>query len=98
METKHYKKSFLLFLHILLSVTLTVLTYFLVMEYVRKDKIIGIVLSLFMLYAYFFLLKYAVRVFTQQKLGMAYLISIGGFLIVTFLQITTCANIIPFGT
>lgn len=95
MKTYNYKKSFLLFLHIILGLILGYLTFVFIAEYLRKDKIVGIILSLLLFFAYLGVMKYTSKTLNKQKVGMAYFLTIGGFLFVVFLQITTCTTIMP---
>ena len=87
----HYKKSFLLFWHILLGGTFIVYTFFLIDAY-TKHVLQGTLLTLFITLSYLYLLYYSAKLFNKQRRGLAYFLTITGFLVGVFIQVVTCAN------
>ena len=85
----HYKKSFLLFWHILLGGVFIVYTFFLIDGY-TKNILQGTVLSLFITFFYFYILYFSAKLFNKQKIGAAYFLTITGFLAGVFFQVVTC--------
>ena len=88
---KNYKKSFLLFTHIILS---SILIFFilLAMKDYSKNILMGFSLSIVILLSYFFVLKKSIDYFKQNRLGIAYFLTIGGFFSLLFLQMINCSN------
>jgi len=93
---RHYKKSFLLFCHILFGFTLVWFTFLVTDEYLRKEKLWGVVITLIMAILYFLLMTYSAKLFNKERYGLAYFLTIAGFLSTIFLQFITCVNSIPF--
>jgi len=91
----HYKKSFLLFWHILLGGAFIVYTFFLIDSY-TKNVLQGTLLTLFITFSYFYILYLSAKLFNKQKIGLAYFLTITGFLVGLFVQVITCANSITF--
>jgi len=87
----HYKKSFLLFWHILLGGAFIVYTFFLIDAY-TKNVLQGTLLTLFITLSYFYLLSISAKLFNKQQRGLAYFLTITGFLVGAFVQVLTCAN------
>jgi len=90
-----YKKSFLLFWHILLGGAFVVYTFFLIDNYTR-NIIQGTILTLAITLAYLYLLYISAKVFNKQRIGFAYFLTVVGFLVGLFVQVLTCANSITF--
>ena len=92
---KNYKKSLLFVIHILLASILAFFTALAMSDY-KRNMIIGISVSIIILILYFFLLKKSASLFTQERVGFAYFLAIGGFLGLTFIQLINCMNSINF--
>jgi tryptophan-rich sensory protein len=91
-----YNKSFLLIWHILFGLTLIWFTFILSADYLRRDRLSGLAITIVIALLYFLLMFYSSRLFNQKRYGIAYFLTITGFLATIFLQFVTCANIIPF--
>jgi len=91
----YYKKSFLLFWHILLGGAFIVYTFFLIDGY-TINVMQGTILTLLITLSYFYLLSISAKLFNKQRIGLAYFLTITGFLVGVFIQIVTCANSITF--
>ena len=87
----HYKKSFLLFWHILLGGAFIVYTFFLIDGYTR-NVMQGTLLTLIITLSYFYVLYISAKLFNKQKIGAAYFLTITGFLVGVFVQMITCIN------
>jgi len=92
---KNYKKSFLLFTHIILGGLLAFLTLVAMSDY-RKNVFIGLFVSIIILFLYFILLKRSAYFFNQGRVGIAYFLTIGGFFSLMFAQLINCSNSITF--
>ena len=79
MMEKIYYKSFLFYLQILLA---GMLLYITVM--VRGDMLLFLIMSLYA----FFLYK-SFQYWQKQRVGLAYFMTIAGYLTITFLQVST---------
>jgi len=91
MKTSNYKKSFLLFTHIILGAILTFFTVIGVMSY-NRNILLGFTISGFLLLGYFFVLKKSASLFNQNSIGGAYFLTISGFIVFAFMEITNCSN------
>ena len=87
----HYKKSFLLFWHILLGGAFLAYTVMLIDGY-TKNVLQGTLLTLFITLFYFYILYTSAKLFNKQRRGLAYFLTITGFLVGAFVQVLTCAN------
>ena len=87
----HYKKSFLLFWHILLGGAFIYYTAMLIDGYTRNITQ-GILLTLIITLSYFYLLYFSAKLFNKQQIGAAYFLTITGFLVGVFVQMLTCTN------
>jgi len=87
----HYKKSFLLFLHILLGGAFIVYTFFLIDGY-TKNVMQGTIFTLLITLFYFYLLYVSAGLYNKQERGLAYFLTITGFLAGVFFQLLTCVN------
>ena len=87
----YYKKSFLLFWHILLGGAFLYYTYLLIDGYTR-NILIGTLLSLSIAVSYMYVLNISAKLFNKQQIGAAYFLTITGFLVGVFVQIMTCSN------
>jgi len=87
----YYKKSFLLFWHILLGGAFIIYTFFLIDGY-TKNVLQGTLLTLFIMLSYLYLLYFSAKLFNEQRRGLAYFLTITGFLVAAFVQVLTCAN------
>ena len=88
---KNYKKSFLLFIHIILGGLLTFLTLLAMNDY-TKNILSGLLVSIIILFFYFILLKKSAFFFNQGEVGIAYFLAIGGFFSLLFAQLVNCSN------
>jgi len=86
-----YKKSFLLFWHILLGGAFVVYTFILIDSYTR-NVMQGTILTLTITLAYLYLLYISAKVFNKQQIGFAYFLTVAGFLVGLFVQVLTCVN------
>jgi len=86
-----YKKSFLLFWHILLGGAFIAYTVLLINGY-TKNVMQGTMLTLFITLSYFYILYSSAKLFNKQQIGLAYFLTITGFLVGAFVQVLTCAN------
>jgi len=87
----HYKNSFLLFWHILLGGAFLAYTVMLIDAY-TKNVLQGTLLTLFITLSYLYLLYFSAKLFNKQRRGLAYFLTITGFLVGVFVQVVTCAN------
>jgi len=87
----HYKKSFLLFLHIVLGGTFIVYMFFLIDGY-TKNIMQGTIFTLLITLFYFYILYISAKLYNKQQRGNAYFLTITGFLAGVFFQIVTCSN------
>jgi len=87
----HYKKSFLLFWHILLGAAFIAYTLMLIDGY-TKNVLQGTLLTLSITLSYLYLLYFSAKLFNKQQRGLAYFLTITGFLVGVFVQVLTCAN------
>jgi len=87
----HYKKSFLLFWHILLGGAFLAYTIMLIDGY-TKNVMQGTLLTLFITLCYFYLLYISAKLYNKQERALAYFLTIIGFLVGAFVQVLTCAN------
>ncbi len=87
----HYKKSFLLFWHILLGGAFIFDTILSISGYTRNITQ-GIILTLIITLSYFYLLYFSAKLFNKQQIGAAYFLTITGFLVGVFVQMLTCTN------
>ena len=92
---KNYKKSFLLFVHIILGGILTFLTLVAMGDY-KKNVLIGLFISIVILFIYFIILKKSALSFNQDRIGVAYFLAIGGFFSLMFAQFINCSNSVVF--
>jgi len=92
---KNYKKSALIVIHILLALILIFFTALAMSDY-RKNILLGYFISLSIFILYFFLLKKSASLFTEERVGFAYFLAIGGFLGLMFIQLINCINSIHF--
>ena len=92
----NYKKSFLIVVHVLLGLALVWFSSILSINYIQQDKLLGTSITIFMAILYFLLMAYSSKLFNQERYGLAYFLTIAGFLSTIFLQFITCVNIIPF--
>jgi len=91
----HYKKSFLLFWHILLGAAFIAYTLMLIDGY-TKNVLQVTLLTLFITLSYFYILYSSAKLFNKQRRGNAYFLTITGFLSGVFFQMVTCSNSMPF--
>ena len=87
----HYKKSFLLFWHIVIGSIFLFYTIILIDGYTRHI-IQGTILTLIITLSYFYLLYMSTKLFNKQQVGAAYFLTITGFLVGVFVQVITCTN------
>jgi len=87
----NYTKSFLLVTHIILGGILIFFTVMAMMDY-SKNIAMGLSVSLLILSFYLFILIKSVSFFKKAKVGVAYFLSIAGFVILMFSQIVNCSN------
>ena len=87
----HYKESLLLFWHILLGGAFIVYTFFLINGY-TKNILQGTFLTLSITISYLYILYSSAKLFNKQRRGLAYFLTITGFLLGVFIQVVTCAN------
>ena len=88
---KNYKKIFLIFVDILLSSILIFFTFIAIKDY-NHNILLGTFISISILILYFFILKKSLYFFNQERIGLAYFLTIGGFFSLIFIQIVNCAN------
>ena len=87
----HYQTSFLLFWHILLGGAFIFDTIVSISGY-TKNITQGTILTLIITLSFFYLLYFSAKLFNKQKIGSAYLLTISGFLVGVFVQMSTCMN------
>ena len=87
----HYEKSFLLFWHILLGGAFFIYTVMVITIY-TKNILQGTLLTLFIALSYLYLLYVSSKFYNKQERGLAYFLTIMGFLVGVFVQVLTCAN------
>lgn len=95
MKNYNYKKSFLLFTHIVLGATLAFFTLLAMQDY-TKNLILGYSISLVILLLYFIVLKKSAYFYNKAQVGGAYFLAIGGFFTLMFIQIINCSNSLNF--
>jgi len=88
---KNYKKSILIFINVLFAIILTFFTILAMNDY-RHNVIIGSSVSILVLISYFFILNKSLYFFNQERIGLAYFLSIGGFFGLMFIQLINCSN------
>ena len=81
----------LLFFQIILGLLFSVYSIAIMTDYSRNIPL-GISLSVALLFLYYFMLFKSSKLYETEKRGQAYFLTIGGFFMVVFLQIITCAN------
>ena len=86
-----YKKSFLIVWHILLGGAFIWYTVMLIDGY-TKNIALGTILSISIALGYLYILKVSANFFNKQQIGVAYLLTITGFLVAVFVQVLTCTN------
>ncbi len=86
-----YYKSILLYLQILFGGILLLFTIATVADYSR-DVALGYTLSFLILLVYAFTLYKSFKMWEKERVGLAYFLTVAGFLILTFSQIVNCAN------
>jgi len=92
---KNYKKIVLLFTHISFASVLIFFTIVAIKDY-NRNVILGTLVSLTILTLYFFILKKSLHFFKQERIGLAYFLTIGGFLSLMFIQMVNCSNSYSF--
>lgn len=85
----------LLFFQIILGLVFSVYSIAIMTSY-NHNVPIGIILSVGLLFLYYFMLYKSSKLYENEKKGLAYFLTIGGFFIVVFLQIITCTNSLLF--
>lgn len=88
---KPYYKSILLYLQILFGGVLLLFTIATAIDYSR-DVALGYTLSFLILLGYAFTLYKSFKMWENERVGVAYFLTIAGFLILTFSQMVNCAN------
>ena len=86
-----YKKSFLLFWHILLGGSFVVYTFVLIDSYTR-NIMQGTLLTLTITLSYLYILYMSAKAFNKQQIGFAYFLTVAGFLVGLFVQLIACVN------
>jgi len=87
----HYTKSLLLIWHILLGGAFLAYTIMLIDGY-TKNVIQGTIFTLLITLSYFYLLYVSAKLYNKQERGLAYFLTIIGFLAGVFFQVVTCSN------
>ena len=88
---KKYTKSILLFVHIILGAILTFFTLLAMSDY-KRNVVMGLLISIVILFLYFILLKKSASFFNQGRVGVSYFLAIGGFFLLMFIQLINCTN------
>ena len=96
MKILNYKKSFLLFWHIILGLLLSLFTLIVGSAYLREQKPLGMISAIFILLLYIVILYHTSQLFNKNRVGVAYFLTISGFLVSLFVQFITCATLVPF--
>jgi len=91
MKTENYKKSFLLFTHIILGAILAIFTLLWTFDY-TKNLLIGYIISGAVLLVYFFILKKSVSLYYGGRIGASYFLTISGFVALAFIEMINCSN------
>ena len=95
MKTYNYKKSFLLFTHIILGAILLFFTLLAVTDY-TKNLILGYFISFIIVVIYFIVLKKSASLYNIAHVWGAYFLAIGGFVSLMFIQMINCTNSLNF--
>jgi hypothetical protein len=88
---KNYKKIILLFIQILLTSILLLFIIVVIRDY-NKNILLGNSISITILLFYLFLLRKSFLFFNQERIGVAYFLTIGSFFSLMFIQFVTCSN------
>lgn len=91
MKIPNYKKSFLLFTHLVLGSILTLFTVAWSLEYSRNLPE-GYIFSGIILLIYIFILYKSISLFNKGNSAAAYFLTISGFVALSFSEIVNCSN------
>jgi hypothetical protein len=91
MKTQHYKKSFLLFTHLVLASILTLFTIAWSIDY-KRNLPEGYIFSALILLIYFFTIYKSATLFNKGSVAAAYFLTISGFVVLAFSEMVNCSN------
>jgi hypothetical protein len=86
-----YKKVLLIFVQ-LCCFSLLALFILIALAETRYFVTLGIIISLFILSTYLYIIKKSLDFLNQERLALAYFLTIGGFLALIFIQLISCTQ------
>lgn len=94
-EISNFTRYLFSIIAVILGVTFTVISFSFMSGY-RSYEDLARVTTLFLILLYGFTLYRSFIALNQARVGLAYFLTIGGFLLLSFLQMVNCANATSF--